>query len=230
MLIRALMTLGLTSGRPLSDLRWLRDDPMVRRFCETKALHNRHARSYFPLLCHIAQSGHFLWVQNRPGNVHDGYSGAVKRIRQCIHLIRKALPKAKVEVRLDSAFFTQKILVPLWKWLELKPEINSRKHWRKTSNSLRRLGRKWRILKWGIDTDLMVDRHKLSSKGWSKTFQLDLFTPDDGIYEYHVLVTNKAKGLLPENVLASYNGRCAMEKQIGELKKEFGLDAVLTLS
>ena len=33
--------------------------------------HKRYAPSYYPLLCHIAQTGHFLEVKNRPGNVHD---------------------------------------------------------------------------------------------------------------------------------------------------------------
>jgi len=33
--------------------------------------HRRYAPSYYPLLYHIAQTGHFLEVKNRPGNVHD---------------------------------------------------------------------------------------------------------------------------------------------------------------
>jgi type VI protein secretion system component Hcp len=33
--------------------------------------HKRNAPSYYPLLCHVAQTGHFLTVKNRPGNVHD---------------------------------------------------------------------------------------------------------------------------------------------------------------
>jgi hypothetical protein len=33
--------------------------------------HKRYAPSYYPLLCHVAQTGQFLHVRNRPGNVHD---------------------------------------------------------------------------------------------------------------------------------------------------------------
>src|SRR5215467_12798721 len=33
--------------------------------------HHRKDRSYYPLLAHIAQTGHILRLKNRPGNVHD---------------------------------------------------------------------------------------------------------------------------------------------------------------
>ena len=33
--------------------------------------HNRHSKSLYPLLCHVAQTGHMLRLQNRPGDVHD---------------------------------------------------------------------------------------------------------------------------------------------------------------
>src|SRR5262249_31590949 len=33
--------------------------------------HHRKHLSYYPLLAHIAQTGHILRLKNRPGNVHD---------------------------------------------------------------------------------------------------------------------------------------------------------------
>ena len=45
--------------------------------------HKRYAPSYYPLLCHVAQTGHFLQVRNRPGNVHDS-KGALVVIQDCI--------------------------------------------------------------------------------------------------------------------------------------------------
>src|SRR3989441_11154806 len=33
--------------------------------------HHRKDPSYYPLLAHLAQTGHILRVKNRPGNVHD---------------------------------------------------------------------------------------------------------------------------------------------------------------
>lgn len=71
---------------------------------------NRHAKSYFPLLCHIAQTGHFIRVQNRPGNVHDGKSQALLIIKETIQRLRSQFPNAIIEARLDSAFFREDIL------------------------------------------------------------------------------------------------------------------------
>ena len=70
---------------------------------------NRHAKSYFPLLCHIAQTGHFLHVKNRPGNVHDS-NYALEIMKDCIEQVRTKLPHVRVEVRMDSAFFQKNIL------------------------------------------------------------------------------------------------------------------------
>jgi len=59
-----------------------------------------------------------------------------------------------------------------------------------------------------------------------KNFQLDLFTPDDGHFEYYAVATN-----LPLSLPALYafiGGRGAQEKTIAELKGEFALDVVPT--
>ena len=59
-----------------------------------------------------------------------------------------------------------------------------------------------------------------------KNFQLDLFTPDDGHYEYSAVATN-----LPLDLAALWAfacGRGAQEKTFAELKGEFALDVVPT--
>jgi len=71
--------------------------------------HKRFSKSYYPLLCHIAQTGHFLQVRNRPGNIHDS-KGALAVIQDCIEQVRALLPGVIIEVRLDAAFFTQPIV------------------------------------------------------------------------------------------------------------------------
>ena len=38
--------------------------------------HHRKDRSYYPLLAHVAQTGHILRLKNRPGNVHDSKQSA----------------------------------------------------------------------------------------------------------------------------------------------------------
>ena len=66
------------------------------------------ARSYYPLFCTIAQTDHVLDLHHRPGNVHDS-NGADAFIDHCVSHVRSCLPRAKVETRIDSAFFNETI-------------------------------------------------------------------------------------------------------------------------
>ena len=59
-----------------------------------------------------------------------------------------------------------------------------------------------------------------------RNFQLDLFTPDDGHYEYSAVATNLPLGL--SALWAFACGRGAQEKTFAELKGEFALDVVPT--
>jgi len=201
--------------------------------------HKRYAPSYYPLFCHIAQTGHFLQVKNRPGNVHDS-RGALGVIRNCVDHLRSALVGVTLEARLDSAFFQREILgwldrhgvefavkVPMWNTLGIKQAINSAKYWHRHSPTLSSRKISIFIEKWGQLLELVVIRQKLSDKEAAKKYvQLDLFTPDDGVFEYSVLYTNKT--LRADHLWDFYNGRAAMEHQIAELKGEFGLDAIPT--
>jgi hypothetical protein len=60
----------------------------------------------------------------------------------------------------------------------------------------------------------------------AKNFQLDLFTPDDGHFEYYAVATNMSLGL--PALFAFVCGRGAQEKTFAELKGEFALDVVPT--
>lgn len=201
--------------------------------------HARFAPSYYPFLCHVAQTGHFLMVKNRPGNVHDS-KGALAVIQNCIMQVRELLPGVVVEVRLDSAFFQRDILhwlekarieyaikMPLWKWTGIKEQINTLRYWYSYGERLwaRRLS--LNLKAWNRNLDVIVFREKISDNAQGKKYtQLDLLTPNDGIYEYQVIVTNKR--LRPDHLLEFYNGRCAMERQIGEIKTDFGFDIIPT--
>ena len=59
-----------------------------------------------------------------------------------------------------------------------------------------------------------------------KNFQLDLFTPDDGHYEYAAVATNLTQDL--RALFAFICGRGAEEKTIAELEGVFALDVVPT--
>jgi len=59
-----------------------------------------------------------------------------------------------------------------------------------------------------------------------KHFQLDLFTPDDGHFEYSAVATNLTLAL--PALYAFICGRGAQEKTVAELKGEFALDVIPT--
>ncbi len=66
-------------------------------------------RSYYPLFCTVAQTGQVFDVLHRSGNVHDSH-GARDFILACIATVRVALPGVCIEVRMDSAFFSDEII------------------------------------------------------------------------------------------------------------------------
>ena len=103
-------------------------------------------RSYYPLFCTVAQTGQIFRFLHRPGNVHDS-NGAGQFISQCVEMIRSALPKVIIEIRMDSAFFSDEIItlledlntqftitVPFERFPELKKIIEGRKKWRMATN------------------------------------------------------------------------------------------------
>lgn len=70
---------------------------------------NKGQRSYYPLFCTVAQTGQVLNILHRSGNVHDS-NGAQAFILNCIKQVRLALPGVIVEVRMDSAFFSDTLV------------------------------------------------------------------------------------------------------------------------
>ncbi len=66
-------------------------------------------RSYYPLLATISQTGQIFDFLHRSGNVHDS-NGAVEFLRYCVEKIRKVLPDVQIELRADSAFFSDQMV------------------------------------------------------------------------------------------------------------------------
>lgn len=67
------------------------------------------SRSYYPLFCTLAQTGQVFDFLHRSGNVHDS-NGAREFILQCVQQVRARLPGVVIEVRMDSAFFSDEIV------------------------------------------------------------------------------------------------------------------------
>src|SRR6201993_902281 len=81
------------------------------------------------------------------------------------------------------------------------------------------------IPQWHLRLRVMIYRKHVAHES-PRNFQLDLFTPDDGHFEYAAVATNMALDL--PALYAFICGRGAQEKTIAELKGEFALDVVPT--
>ena len=118
------------------------------------------ARSYYPLFCTLAQTGQVLDFLHRPGNVHDS-NGAREFILQCIRYAQTALPGVIIEVRMDSAFFSDDIVnaldasgiemsisVPFERFVKLKGMIENRQRWYTINDDLSYFEAQWKPKSW----------------------------------------------------------------------------------
>jgi hypothetical protein len=200
--------------------------------------HHRKDRSYYPLLAHVAQTGHILRVKNRPGNVHDSKQAAAF-LRDVIDSVRSRLGRGlPLEFRMDAAFFQRDVLrllaargcayaikVGYWSWLPLKHLAAERRHWHALAPDVTGFEHQLVVRPWNLRLRVMIYRKHVRHES-PKNFQLDLFTPDDGHFEYYAVATNMALSL--PALYAFIGGRGAQEKTIAELKGEFALDVVPT--
>lgn len=199
--------------------------------------HHPKDPSYYPLTAHLAQTGQILGVWNRPGNTHDSV-GAVERLDELIDDVRERLGPVPVEVRLDSAFCQRAVFelltasgvqyaikLPMWKWLEVRGRITKRKRWTRVNASVDAFSMPLRIEKWERSERVVVFRKKISGKP-AKAFQLELFQPDDGFYEYSMVATNKTCS--EATVWAFMAGRGGHENTLGELKDGLAFASVVT--
>jgi len=193
------------------------------------------ARSYYPLFCTLAQTGQVFDVCHRPGNVHDSH-GAREFILACIKILKQALPWLKIEVRMDSAFFSDEIVsvldargieftlsVPFERFVELKKRIQDRGRWRSMDATWSFFEWAWKPKKWKKTYRFLFIRQRCATIR-KEPIQLDLFVPYEYGYEFKVIVTNKwASG---KKTLMYHNGRAAQESVFGELKSQSQMDYI----
>lgn len=193
------------------------------------------ARSYYPLFCTLAQTGQVLGFLHRSGNVHDS-NGAKAFILSCVQQVRERLPGVIIEVRMDSAFFSDEIVtalnqqsveftisVPFERFVELKQMIEQRQRWYALDEELSYFEAKWKPKSWPrCCRFLMVrTRAKVQQKG---PVQLDLFEPYEYGYEFKVIVTNKDLGV--QTIVEYHSGRGSQEGVFGELKTQCQMDYI----
>jgi hypothetical protein len=193
------------------------------------------ARSDYPLFCTLAQTGQVFDVYYRSGNVHDSH-GAKAFVQACIEELRRALPGVKIEVRMDSAFFSDDMVtlldgmeveftlsVPFERFTELKRMIEGRKRWRRFDETWSFFETSWKPKKWSTRYRFLLIRQKCK-KMYKGPIQLDLFIPHEYGYEFTVIVTNKHTTM--KKVLRFHHGRGYQEKIFGEMKSQGQMDYI----
>jgi hypothetical protein len=178
------------------------------------------ARSYYPLFCTIAQTGQVLNFLHRSGNVHDSH-GARAFILQCVDAVRRVAPQAVIEVRMDSAFFSDDIVTALdWRGVEfsisvpferfcaLKHLVEDRTWWWHLKGPTWYFESRWKPDCWKKRFRFLFIRTR-TKKQQKGPIQLDLFEPHQYGYEYKVIVTNKV--VRTKTVVAFHEGRGSQE-------------------
>ena len=213
----------------------------THRYCEGSAVgfnkKKKGQRSYYPLMCTVAQTSQVFDVLHRSGNVYD-HNGARAFILACIGKVREWLPHTQIEVRMDSAFFSDEIVttleaqqvectisVPFERFTELKQSIEARRWWRRLDASVDYFERRWKPKCWNRKYRFVFVRQE-SKKQQKGPVQLDLFIPYEYGYEFKVILTNKR--LTTRKLVAYHNGRGSQEGIFAELKSQNQLGYVPT--
>jgi hypothetical protein len=200
--------------------------------------HHPKDPSYYPLTAHLAQLGQILRLWNRPGNVHDSHNAA-GFLRGLFAGLRAHFGhRLPLELRMDGAFFHPEIFafldeerveyavkVPMWKWLGLLPVIADRRRWARVDAYVEGFATTLHIERWGRSEQVRVYRKRVSHES-RKNFQLDLFSPDGGHFEYSAVATNKTLGI--SALWHFMAGRGAHEKTLSELKSQLAFEAIPT--
>jgi hypothetical protein len=211
------------------------------RFAEGTAIgfnrKKKGQRSYYPLFCTIAQTSQVLAVLHRSGNVHDS-NGALDFIRSCIEQVRSVLPGVTIEVRMDGAFFSDRIVralddagveytisVPFERFAELKQKIEGRRRWHRLDDQHSYFEEQWKPRSWNVLHRFVFVRQRAKVQ-YKQAVQLDLFIPYEYGYAFKVVLTNKQ--LTAAKVVAFHNGRGSQEGIFAELKSQNQMDYVPT--
>ena len=190
------------------------------------------ARSYYPLFCTVAQTGQVLDVLHRSGNVHDS-KGSVEFVTTCVMTVQKRLPAARLEIRMDSAFFSDAMVqcleklgveytisVPFERFVVLKERIEKRILWWQVPGAgggSHYFENRWKPQSWAKKSRFIFIRNSVDVQN-KEPLQLDLFEPVQQGHEFKVIVTNKITGA--GKVARFHEGRGYQEKIYGELKNQ----------
>lgn len=200
--------------------------------------HRRKVPSYYPILAHLAETTHLLRVQNRSGDVHDGKASLpfLRALRvQLVPLVARA---RDVRFRLDGAFFRQDVLrwlaargagyaikVPFYRWLDLQGHIRHATAWTKVTHDVWGFAIPLAVTPWATTLTVGIYRKRVQHRS-PKNYQLDLFDPNDGYWEYSAVASNLDFAIRP--LWHFMCGRGLQEKTLGQLKSGLAFATVPT--
>lgn len=202
--------------------------------------HHRKVPSYYPIMAHLAETTHVLRVKNRSGNVHDGKAG-LPFLRDLWTQLATLLPRGgTVRFPMDGAFFRQDVLqwlgarpagyaikVPFYRWLDLQQYIRATPTWRPVAPGITGFVVPAAATPWGRPVWVAIYRKHVQHKA-TKNYQLDLFDPNDGHYEYSAVTSNLDFTLA--NLWRFACGRGNHEKTIAQLKTGLAFHTVPTMA
>jgi hypothetical protein len=191
-------------------------------------------------MAHLAETTHVLRVKNRSGNVHDGKAG-LPFLRDLWTQLGTLLPRGgTVRFRMDGAFFRQDVLqwlgaraagyaikVPFYRWLDLQQYIRAEPTWRPVAPGITGFVVADAATPWGRPLWVAIYRKHVHHQA-AKNYQLDLFDPDDGHYEYSAVTSNLDVTLA--NLWWFACGRGNHEKTIAQLKTGLAFHTVPTMA
>jgi len=139
---------------------------------------------------------------------------------------------------MDAAFFQQNLLkllarlgrfyavkLPFCRWTRVKALIAAQAQRTTVAGDIDGFETQLELAIWGLQLRVVVYRKRVHHRS-PKNYQLDLFSPDDGYFEYSAVATNLT--LTPRALWSFAAGRGAQEKTFAELKGELALDVVPT--
>jgi hypothetical protein len=151
-----------------------------------------------------------------------------------VETVRRVLPGVIIEVRMDSAFFSDELVqalekagveftitVPFERFVELKGMIEQRRRWWRLDDTTSYFENGWKPKSWKECYRFLLVRTK-AKKQRKEPVQLDLFVPHEFGYEFKVLVTNKT--VTAKAILTFHEGRGSQESVFAELKSHCHLD------
>jgi hypothetical protein len=237
---RVLATLGVRTWTIDVDGVVVSTGQQVERAFRGFNPHHRKVPSYYPIMAHLAETTHILRVKNRSGNVHDGKAG-LPFLRDLWTQLGTLLPRGgTVRFRMDGAFFRQDVLqwlgaraagyaikVPFYRWLDLQQYIRAQPTWRPVAPGITGFVVPEATTPWDRPMWVAIYRKHVRHRA-TKNYQLDLFDPDDGHYEYSAVTSNL--DLTLANLWWFACGRGNHEKTIAQLKTGLAFHTVPTMA